>query len=60
MNEWIPCSERLPEYSDDVIITNCAHEIEIGTYFAGKWHIQGEVDDDIVVAWQYAPEPYEF
>ena len=59
--QWIPVSEKLPKYSDSVLISACGYEIDIGSYFCDKWHINGcgPVEDGIVIAWMPLPEPYE-
>lgn len=67
---WIPCSERLPEYTDDYNVTVVVAS-ELGSYekvttlrfekIKGrepKWIIpQNEVS--IVLAWQPLPAPYQ-
>ena len=61
---WIPVTERLPEESDDYLITNIAGDVEMA-YFAhpkdytiskGEWREICYEED--VVAWMPLPEPY--
>lgn len=61
VGEWIPCSERLPDPEDDVIVTckSCHTEKKyISTGYrsckTGEWN---HFSDD-VIAWQPLPEPY--
>lgn len=62
---WIPVTERLPEESDDYLITNIAGDVEMA-YFAhpkdyaiskGEWREICYEDD--VIAWMPLPEPYK-
>ena len=69
-SEWIPCGERLPSNSDDVLITiNGNSFVASGTYagyHSGQWWYLGE-DGEItdvpitadVIAWMPLPGPYE-
>lgn len=59
--QWIPVSEKLPKYSDSVLISACGYEIDIGSYYCDKWHINGcgPVEDGIVIAWMPLPKPYK-
>lgn len=71
-NGWIPCSERLPEKNQLVLV--CAESTTIssgtirmvGAYANGAWFIQNSVDtlgfpclEYCVVAWQPLPLPYQ-
>ena len=58
--EWIPCSERLPEIHDEVLVT--AHgEVSIAwLYLDGEWRsndMPQQMFKDII-AWMPLPEPY--
>ena len=57
--QWIPCSERLPEDDDDVIITT-GFEIYIGWFDADNhtWRLRNDYITSIV-AWMPLPEPYK-
>ena len=70
---WIPCSERLPETDEVVLITlnnprfrlDEPNHIEFGTYEEGRWwwlYESGhdyweEIDPSEVIAWMPIPEP---
>lgn len=56
---WIPCSERLPEDDDDVIITT-GFEIYVGWFDADDhtWRLRNDYITSIV-AWMPLPEPYK-
>lgn len=71
---WIPCSERLPEYTADYNVTVGIGSIlgyfeEVRTYRYEicnsknpyrKWIIPNNVDEVInIIAWQPLPEPYK-
>ena len=65
---WILCSERLPEINENpVLITGDATTpfgtqtircIDIARY-NGYWHFENEFDGIDVVAWMPLPEPYK-
>ena len=59
--KWIPVSERLPKYSDSVLVSVCDNEVDIGAYFSNTWHINecGPVENGVVIAWMPLPEPIE-
>ena len=59
--QWIPVSEKLPKYSDSVLVSVCDHEIDIGSYYCDTWHINGcgSVEDGTVLSWMPTPKPYE-
>lgn len=61
-NEWIPCSERLPEAdgnylisgvwgSGKEVVSDCDFSVNDG-YFRTVWNFD-------VLAWQPLPEPYK-
>ena len=57
---WIPCSERLPE-DDEMVLVTC--ETKKGTrnvnrayHSGGFWHGSGSMSG--VIAWMPLPEPY--
>lgn len=69
IGEWIPCSERLPEDHEQVLVWyeyfkygdyNCMFQTYgIGYHFDGFWG--GDVSGHNVrcIAWQPLPEPYK-
>ena len=62
-NGWIPCSERLPDSSCDVIITTHSLVNGVGSYFGEdsgwiQWYSGGGIAVD-VIAWQPLPDPYQ-
>lgn len=56
--EWIPCSERLPDGKGYVLVTDYG-ETNIGRRFCGKWWLDycGDKMKD-VTAWMPLPEPH--
>jgi len=70
-NDWIPCSERLPEYSDDLLLVQCSgkprvnvvldNAIQLASYTEEGWIVEEypEWEGAEVIAWQPLPEPYE-
>lgn len=63
-NRWIPVSERLPDYNEEVLITDGKYVTIDTRYFlentedgeAYTWDINGWDD---VIAWMPLPEPYK-
>lgn len=56
VNEWIPCSESLPEYGIGVLTFNRDGEYEVNHVIDeeyGEWFWGG------VIAWMPLPEPYK-
>ncbi len=66
-DNWIPCSERLPEHDGDVIMTNTKGQVKVGYHSEGRWwfikddgYMTGVNDDaNIIIAWMPLPEPYK-
>lgn len=59
--QWIPCSERLPEKSGDYLVTVAHHSgellVEVDQFDnenGSWWHYM-----DDVIAWMPTPEPYK-
>lgn len=63
-NRWVPVSERLPDYNEEVLITDGKYVTIDTRYFlentedgeAYTWDINGWDD---VIAWMPLPEPYK-
>ena len=58
--EWIPCSERLPE-DDEIMLVTCQPKkgnpnVNRAYYMDSVWHGSGSMSN--VVAWMPLPEPY--
>lgn len=66
VREWILVSERLPETSDDVIISDNFGHVEFAYYDNGTWYgwddepyaSQNENFVIKILAWQPLPKPY--
>ena len=62
---WIPCSERLPEEDENVLVTDEDYYVDIARYSYNAW-----CEDPIIewwngeyrifpIAWMPLPKPYE-
>ena len=63
-NQWIPCSERLPEDNIDVLIQPAWAEdvwhLERASYEDDKWHCCcNTFDKEEIIAWMPLPKPYK-
>lgn len=60
-DNWIPCSERLPEESLDSVIGWDEHRKRccFVQYYGGKWVLGNDIDSVKIIAWQPLPEPYK-
>jgi hypothetical protein len=58
--KWIPCSERLPEEDEVVLITNKWHEVDKALYIGDERFdiIINYLQKEEVIAWMPLPEPY--
>lgn len=63
MNKWIPCSERLPEIRENVLITLRSGEISVAFRSECFFYVvclEGKyVTYENVLAWMPLPEPYK-
>lgn len=59
--EWIPCSERLPDTDDIMLVTfkpkNGSPNVNRAYYMDGAWHGSGSMSN--VTAWMPLPKPYQ-
>ena len=60
MAEWIPVSERLPEYQKHVLLCSTNGLIQIGFRSAWNGHWIGSLGGKLIdiVAWAEMPKPY--
>lgn len=62
VGEWIPCSERLPEDGENVLITIFNDVLNIGWFEVGNniWRTYDyDCDDGQVIAWMPLPPAYK-
>lgn len=64
VGEWIPCSERLPNDGEDVLIQphwgREKYSYDIAEFREDKWYCnQFTLEKDEVIAWMPLPEPYK-
>lgn len=62
VGEWIPCSKRLPEPYEQVLVYTKGGHFCIATYFKEhkRWWFGSYWENlDFVIEWQPLPEPYE-
>ena len=57
-NGWIPCSERLPETYDNLLICQSDGYVNVGYYSLGEFKDMDSILYKDVIAWQPLPEPY--
>ncbi len=59
-NEWIPCSERLPEHNDFVLTyrPSLVMKMFVDRYAEYYGDERWQYGHDSVVAWMPLPEPY--
>ena len=57
---WIPCSERLPEDNERVLVTTAWGYVTIGWIKQNIWSTDSIVNlRDFVLAWMPLPEPWK-
>lgn len=65
LGEWIPCSERLPEIHQDVILSLRSLDVEVGyraetePYFYCHGADGCYIDPKNILAWMPLPKPYK-
>ena len=60
--QWIPCSERLPDDDRTKVVTLANGNAEAGYYSNGDWWCVGDsinLENPKVIAWMPLPKPYE-
>lgn len=58
--DWIPCKERMPKNSRNVVITTSSNVVGVGSYLGNgwvQWYSGGGMAVD-VLAWRELPKPY--
>lgn len=58
--DWIPCKERMPKESRNVVITTYSNIVGVGSYLGNgwvQWYSGGGMVVD-VLAWRELPKPY--
>ena len=58
--DWIPCNERMPKDSRNVVITTSSNVVGVGSYLGNgwvQWYSGGGMAVD-VLAWRELPKPY--
>lgn len=66
VGEWIPCSERLPDFYESVLVTAKTAEDNVSLVYQGArcrdgFELSGVANstDYTVTAWQLEPEPWK-
>lgn len=59
--QWIPCSERLPDYHDEVLVTSLGEVAIAWLYLDGNWRSNDMPEPmyKYIVAWMPLPDPYK-
>ena len=58
-NGWIPCSEQLPENSNNILIYLSDGYVNVGYYSSKEFRDMNSYLYKDVIAWQPLPEPYK-
>ena len=59
IGEWIPCSERLPETHNNLLICQSDGYVNVGYYSLGEFKDMDSILYKNVIAWQPLPSPYQ-
>lgn len=59
VNDWIPCSERLPEDRQHILFCDIDGDEYIGKYYEDRWYADFEDRIKNVIAWMPLPEPFD-
>ena len=59
--QWIPVSERLPEFHDEVLVTALGEVAIAWLYVDGRWRSNDLVESmyKYITAWMPLPEPWK-
>ena len=58
-NGWIPCSERLPSESQNVIVCFAHGLVTELAFYDGLFHGIYDYNTKVIIAWMPLPEPYQ-
>ena len=59
VGEWIPCSERLPNRYNNILICQNDGYVNVGYYSLNGFKDMNSYPYKDVIAWQELPEPYK-
>lgn len=62
--QWIPCSERLPDEGCEVLVSAWTGEVGLGTRHEGEnafWRLDTNITVNManIIAWMPLPKPYK-
>lgn len=58
IGEWIPCSKRLPETRNNILICQNDGYVSVGYYSQGQFLDLNSYPYDNIIAWRPLPEAY--
>lgn len=58
-SRWIPCSERLPNKGQYVLVSTDENRVITATFEGDYWGSVFDLDWEEVLAWMPLPKPYE-